>query len=264
MRTCNLLGVVEQNQGRLSEARTWYERSREIAERLGAVAELGQAAQNIGIVCQLEGEAARAQGREAQARRYFEEAKKSLQESLRLKQQLGIKPDEALAWGQLARVLLLLGDLDEAEDHAHQAREIFERLGLKEAHMAYHDLARIARARGDEARAAEWQRKRDAVLEELDRRAAGPGDGLPPQFMEAIQGLAMACAKAAVEGTDLDPSVEAALAQIDKLPAPMPELGAFLRSLVSGEIPTVPSALPAEISKFLTQTLDAVKEAGKG
>ncbi|HND13697.1 MAG TPA: tetratricopeptide repeat protein, partial [Pseudomonadales bacterium] len=28
MRTCNLLGVVEQNAGRLAEARAWYERSR--------------------------------------------------------------------------------------------------------------------------------------------------------------------------------------------------------------------------------------------
>ncbi len=72
MRTCNLLGVVEQKQGRLGEARTWYDRSREIARRLGAVAELSQAAQNIGIVCQHEGEATRHQGNEPAARQRFE------------------------------------------------------------------------------------------------------------------------------------------------------------------------------------------------
>jgi len=267
MRTCNLQGVAEQNQNRLSEARTWYERSREIALRLGAVVELAQAAQNIGIVCQEEGQAARAQGRKPEARRCFEEARQSIQEAVGLMRQLKNEPDEAATLSQLAQVLLLLGDLDEAERHAHQAREIRERLGLKEVFRTYHTLADIARARGDEAQAAEWQRKRDAVLEEQKRRAAGPGDGLPPQFMEAIQGLAMACAKAAVEGTDLDPDVEAALAQIDKPPAPLPELGAFLRRLAAGEFPAVPEALgdlPQEMRDLLTQILDAVKEERQG
>src|SRR5262249_50251003 len=44
MRTYNLLGVVERRMGRLSEARAWYERSREIAQRRGDTEFLGVAA----------------------------------------------------------------------------------------------------------------------------------------------------------------------------------------------------------------------------
>ena len=55
--------------------------------------------------------------------------------------------------------------------------------------------------------------------------------------------------------------VESALAQLDKLPAPMAALAAFLRRLAAGEFPAVPGDLPPEIQKFLTQLLDAIKEA---
>ena len=40
METCNLLGVAEKHAGRLSEARAWYERSREIAQRRSDTAAL--------------------------------------------------------------------------------------------------------------------------------------------------------------------------------------------------------------------------------
>ena len=191
MRTCNLLGVVEQNQGRLSEARTWYEQSREIAQRLGDVQSQAAAAQNIGIVCQKEGVAARKQGREAAALQRFEEAKRSLQEALCLRRQKG-QPDEAASLGQLAQVHLFLGDLDEAERHAQRALDIWEELGLKEVHYAYTLLGNIASARGNATQAADWERKRDAILEELRCRSQGPG-GLPPQVAQGIQALSTAC-----------------------------------------------------------------------
>ena len=95
MRTYNLLGVVEQKAGRLAEARAWYEKSRELAVQLKDQPGLGQAAQNIGIVWQLEGEAARERGDEPAARRHFEAARRSVEESLRIKQALDNKPDEA-------------------------------------------------------------------------------------------------------------------------------------------------------------------------
>ncbi|MBM4032760.1 MAG: hypothetical protein FJ291_13355 [Planctomycetes bacterium] len=76
---------------------------------------------------------------------------------------------------QLAQIHLLLGELDEAEEHAHQSREIRERLGLKEAYIDYNTLAEIARARGDEAQAAGWERKRDEARAELRRRATAGG-----------------------------------------------------------------------------------------
>jgi tetratricopeptide (TPR) repeat protein len=133
MQTYNLLGVVERKAGRLAEARAWYEKSRELASDLKDQPCLGQAAQNIGIVCQLEGQAARGRGDEAAARRHFEEARRSVEESLLVWQTQKNKPDEAPSLSQLARIHLLLGDLAAAERHAHEALQIRESLGLKEA-----------------------------------------------------------------------------------------------------------------------------------
>src|SRR5204863_4419729 len=104
MRTYNLLGVAEQNAGRLAEARAWYEKSRELAVQLKDQPGLGQAAQNIGIVCQQEGEAARERGDEPAARRHYEAARRSVEESLRIKQFQGNKPSEALALSRLAQI----------------------------------------------------------------------------------------------------------------------------------------------------------------
>ena len=112
MQTCNLLGNIEANPGRLSEARAWYERSREIAERRGDTEALGIAAQNIGIVCQKEGEAARQRGDEATAQQRFAEAERFLQESLRMEIDQQDKPGEASPRSQLSQVYLLMGELD--------------------------------------------------------------------------------------------------------------------------------------------------------
>jgi len=121
MQTYNLLGVAEQNAGRLAEARAWYGKSREIAEQLQDQPSLGAAAQNIGIVCQMEGEAARKRGDEPAARQHFEEARHSIEDSLKIEQARNNKPAEADSWSQLARIHLLLGDLAAAERHAHAA-----------------------------------------------------------------------------------------------------------------------------------------------
>jgi tetratricopeptide (TPR) repeat protein len=175
MRTYNLLGVAEQKAGRLAEAREWYARSRELAEQLRDQPGLGDAAQNLGIVWQLEGEAARARGEAAAARRHFEEARGSVEESLRIKQGHGSKPQEALALSQLAMIHLCLGDLDTAELHAHEARQIRESLRLPDAWKDYDTLAAIAEARGDRASATAWTTKRDELQRELERRAKGGG-----------------------------------------------------------------------------------------
>jgi tetratricopeptide (TPR) repeat protein len=266
MQICSALGVVEQESGRLAEARTWHEHSREIAQRLGHTSGLGMAAQNIGIVCRLEGEAASQRGDPKGAINRFREALRSFEVANRIDREQGNQPFQAQSHNQLGQVHLLLGELAEAERHAQQARRIREGLGLKEVHTTYDILARIARARGDAAQAAEWERKRDAVLEELERRAQGPGGGgLPPQFLQAVQQLAIACAQAGfgqAQPQELDPGAESALAQIEKLPAPLPDLAAFLRRLAARELPPVPSTLPPELQQSLKQLLEAIKEAG--
>jgi tetratricopeptide (TPR) repeat protein len=174
MRTCNLLGAVEDSQGRLSEAMAWYGRSREIARRRGDTRALGIASQNIGIVCQKQGEAARQRGDEATAQQRFAEATRCLHESLQMKIDQQNKPGEASSRSQLSQVYLLLGELDMAEAHAHQAREIDEGHDLiRQLPGDYHSLAQIARVRGDKAQAAQWEAKQHEVEAELARRSRG-------------------------------------------------------------------------------------------
>jgi tetratricopeptide (TPR) repeat protein len=174
MDTCNLLGVAEARVGRLSEAMAWHERSREIAKRRGDTNALSNTAQNVGIVWQLEGEAARQRGDEATARQKFREAKRFLKKSLRVRIDRQDKPGEASSRNQLSQVYLLLGELEKAEAHAHQAREIDEGLGLIRGLPGdYFSLAQIARPQGDEAQAAQWEAKRHEVEAKLARRARG-------------------------------------------------------------------------------------------
>jgi len=263
MQTCNLLGVVERNQGRSSEARAWYERSREMADRLGAPEYIGQAAHNIAMLWQEEGETAREKGDAATARQRFDEAAALLRESLRIKEELSNQPAAALAHNALAKIYYLLGNLDKAEEHAHRSREIFEGLGLKEVANSYAGLAAIARARGNEAQAADWQRKCEELRAELQRRAQGEG-GVPPQFLQALRSLAMACARAGVDGSDLDPQAESALVQVEQLAAPLNALGPVLRGLAAGDLQAVPEGLPEPLAETLAEIIDAVKQARDG
>jgi tetratricopeptide (TPR) repeat protein len=261
MRTYNLLGVAERMAGRLAEARAWYEKSRELAVQLKDQVGLGQAAQNNGIVWQREGEAARELGDEPAANRCFEEARSSVEESLGVWQSQNNKPKEAASWGQLAQIYLRLGDLAAADRHAHEAREIHESLGLKEAWMDYNTLSEIAQARGDLAAAAEWAKKRDDLLAELELRAGG-GGGLAPQMLQALQRLALACAQAGFGEDGLGPGEEEVLAQLDELPAPFPELAGFLRQIAAGEVPAVPGGLPDELRQWLEGLVGAIRSAG--
>ena len=263
MQTYNLLGVAEQKADRLTEARAWYEKSRELAVQLKDQPCLGGAAQNIGIVCQQEGEAARERGDEPAARQHFEAARRSVEESLQVWQSQQNKPHEADSWSQLARIHLRFGDLAAAERHAHAAREIHESLGLKEAFRDYNTLSEIAQARSDTRAAAEWAKKRDDLLAELKRRAGG-GGGLPAQMLKALQQLAIACAQAGFGDADLDPGAEEALAKLDGYPAPFPDFVAYLRQLATGQLPPIPTSLPAELRQLLEPLEQAIREAQRG
>lgn len=259
MQTYNLLGVSEMKARRLAASRAWFEKSRELARELHDPQGMSQAAQNIGIICQSEGESARERGDEATARRCLEEARSFVEESLKIDQQLASKPGEANSFAQLARIHLLLGDLETAERYAHGAREIREALGLKETHRVYQTLHKIAIARGDSAAAAEWARKRDDFLAELERRAGG--DNVSGETLRALQQLALACARAGFAGDDLAPGAEEALAQLDALDAPMPAFAAALREYAAGRIPSVPGNLPDQLEEILRDLTQAIGDS---
>ncbi len=263
MRTYSLLGVAERKAGRLVEAQAWLEKSRELAVQLKDQSGLGEAAQNLGNVLQQEGEAARERGDEFAARRYFEEARHSVEESLRVSQALKDKAGESASWSELARIHFRLGNLDVAERHAHEAREIREALGLKETWRTYGILSEIAQARGDLAGAAEWAKKRSDLLAELDRRAGG-GGRVPAKVLQALQSLTLACARAGFGQDELGPGEVETLAQLTGGAAPFPEFAGFLRQLAAGEVPTVPGGLPGELRDWLEGLVAEIRKAKDG
>ena len=263
MRTYNLLGVAERKAGRLAEARAWYEKSRERAVQLRDQPGLGQTAQNIGIAWQLEGDAARGQGDEATARHHFEEARRSVGEALRVWQTLQHKPYQADSLSQLAKIHLRLGDLATAEQQAHEARQIYESLGLTSAWTEYNTLSEIARARSDSAAAGEWERKRDAMREEIRRRAGGVG-GVSAQTLKALQALAVHCAQSGFGDGNLGPAEEEGLAQLEQFPAPFPGFAAFLRQVAAGRLPPIPGDLPRELEQMLKAIVQAIRQAQRG
>jgi tetratricopeptide (TPR) repeat protein len=260
MLTYNLLGVTEAKAGRLAEARAWFEGSRELALELQDQNCLGQAAQNIGIACRDEGDAARERGEEVTARQHFEEALRFGNESLQIKQRYSSKPDEASAWSLLAQIHLRLGDLASAEHHAHEARKVRESLDLKEVYKDYDNLSEIARARGNLDAAAEWAKKRDNLLHELERRGGG-GIGLTVQIFKALQALTRACAKAGFEDGGFGPDGEEELARLAELPVPFSDYGAFLRQLAQGQLPPIPNGLPDELREWVEGLVQEIRKA---
>jgi hypothetical protein len=117
-----------------------------------------------------------------------------------------------------------------------------------------------AQARGDTRTAAEWAKKRDDLLAELQRRAGGSG-GLPAKLLEALEQLSIACARAGFGDADRDPGAEEALATLDQSPAPLPDFVAYLRQLAAGQLPPLPASLPAELRQILEPLAHAIREA---
>ncbi len=276
MRTCNMLGLVEHRQGRLAEARAWYERSRELADKRQDQVSLGAAAQNIGIVCQEQGERLREQGDERSARQKFAEAERFLQESLKIKIMNQNQPRQAASENQLAQLYLQMGQLDRAEEHAGRAREIGERLGdLRGLSTDYQTLKLIAQARHDDQAAAQWAAKEQAVDQELARRARG-GEGsehalagLPQQLLQALGQLAVTCVQAAANHSPLPSDAARLLEQLDSPDAgPLQSLAAYLRRLaampphqLAQQLAQPPADLPDPFPPIFAQLQTAVQQA---
>lgn len=268
MQTCNMLGVVEQRVGRLAEARAWYERSRDMAKRRNDRASLAVAAQNIGTACQAEGEAAREKKDEASAHRHFLDAERFLRESLDIEIERKHKPGEAQSCIQLAQLYVLTGELDKAETFAKRGVYIDEDLGLtRELPSDYNTLAKIARARGDAAQAAEWEAKHYKVVKELERRAGGGEGGAraPEQLVQAVAALSIACLQAGLGSSPLPAKAADALATLENPEHPLRPIVPLLRDFAAGKVPAtadaVPAELPQELRHVLGQLIHAVHEA---
>jgi hypothetical protein len=80
-------------------------------------------------------------------------------------------------------------------------------------------------------------------------------------MIRSLHGLTIACARAGCGDGKFGHAEEAALAQLDELPAPFPDFVAFLRQIATGQPPSIPNGLPPE----LRQLLEAAEQAvGKG
>jgi len=263
MRTCDLLAQAEQQRGNLDAAEAWCARSRELAEQLKDQHQLAVNAQNVGILYKNRAEQASDPDTRASLLR---QAVASVEESLASWLELGNQVNAASSYGQLGVLHRMLGELDQAEKHSQQALQICESLNLPEVYRAYSQLADIARDRGDEEAAAQWEAKRDAKLEEVQRLrrgedASGQAANLPNQLLQAILALAQAAYSARASKTPLPPDAAEALAQLAEAPPPLGAVSSFLQAIAAGQsVPSVPVGLPPEVAGILEKLVEAVEE----
>ena len=259
MRTADLLGSAERQRGQLDAAEAWYARARDLAMRLEDRRQLAGTAQNVGILYQSRAEQTDDPAqRETWLRRAIGSVKESLAFTLENENQVGV----ASSYFQLGVLHRMVGELDEAERNLREGLAIDEALNLPDVYKDYSNLAEIARARGDEAAAAEWQAKRDAKLAELKRLRRGDGQGakVDEELGKFVLALAQAAYQARASGA-LAPEVAEALAQMAGAPEPFPALGAFLQKIADREpLPPVPAGLPAELGKIVEALAEAIRQ----
>lgn len=273
MRTSDCLGSTEQARGNLEAAAAWYDRSRELALRLGDRRQLAAGAHNLGILHQNRAE--RTSDPTAR-KRELALAAASVEEGLAIRSTLADQVDIAASYFQLGVLCRLQGALDRAETNARRALFIDESLHHPDVWKDYDSLAKIARARGDEAAAAEWAVKRDTELERRRSGARRRPNGEQPrdqprdrsreqahdlprdQVTQVILALAQAAFHARTSRGRLAPEAVAALAEFRDAAAPFDAVGSFLEDVAGGR-PL--RALPQGVSPRLASILDSLAQA---
>ena len=170
MRTCNQLATAERALGHLDAAEAWYARSRELAKQLNDKPQLAVVAQNTGILYQTQAEN---EGDPVKQAVLLSRAVDSVEESLDIKLDMENQLAAAASYGQLGILQRMLGNLGLAEENARMSLGIYESLDLPNVSLNYRDLAEIARQRGDQEAAAQWQAKYEAKEAELERLRRG-------------------------------------------------------------------------------------------
>ncbi len=259
MRTCDLLGTAERLLDHLDAAEAWYSRSRELAEKRNDRYHLAVIAQNVGILHQTRAK----QAGEAEARGvHLRRAVASIEESLAIKLELEDQVGAAASFQGLGVLHRMLGDFDRAEENLRRGLGVYESLDMPEVYMFYAALAQVAHDRGDAKAAAEWQAKHDAKLAELERLRRGDGPaGVPAQLVQAVLALARAVHETRVRGVALPVEAAEALAQLSGLPAPLGDVGDFLRGVADGETPPLPPDLPSELGEVLEGLVEALRSS---
>ncbi len=263
MQTCDLLGSSEMVKGHFDAAEAWCARSRELAEALGAQDMAAVVAQNVGILYQMRAE--RAEDPEARSF-HLHHAIASTEESLAVWLERENQVAAASSYFQLGVLHRLLGDPERAEELSRRSLRIRESLNLPDVYKDYASLADVARDRGDAEAAAEWQAKHDAKVAELERLRRGDGDAtadVEAQLAPVVLALAQAAFEARARDGPLPPEAAEGLAQLDALPAPLNDAGAFLNAVAAGgTVPAVPAGLPAAVAEILGKLKEAVEESG--
>jgi hypothetical protein len=261
MRAINLIGVSEQERGQWDAAEAWYQRSRDLAEKLNDRPQLAAVCQNVGVLYRK-----RAEHTEDTAQRgtLLAKALGSVKNSLNITLDMNNEVDAAACYVQLAILHRMLEDLDEAQANALKALEIRERLGHPDVYIVHNNLAEIARATGDARAAAKWQAKYDAKIEELKRlRRGGRPEGQAAEsqkLVEFILALAQAAYSARTAQAPLPPEAAEALAQLSDAPAPLSAVAPFLQAVADGkDLPPIPPALPPIIAQILQKLTDELK-----
>lgn len=264
MRTCDLLATAEQQRGQLQAAEAWYHRARELAQQLGNQAQLAVTAQNLGILYQ-----ARAKQATDPAEReaLLRQAVASVQSSLAIKLEGQDQVGAALSFMELGQTWRLLGDFTQAEDNLKLALQIHESLQLPDVYKTYWNLMELARDRGDQQAAAQWQAKYEAKWAEVQRLRRGEGEQgasgkgqVPEEFLKGIIGLAQAVYAARMGQSPLSAEVNEVLEQLAEMPAPFNSLSGFLQAIGSDKpVPAIPPGLPPQIQQVLAALVEAIK-----
>jgi hypothetical protein len=156
------------------------------------------------------------------------------------------------------------GDLDAAEQNILQALAIHESLDHPDLFKDYGNLAKIARARGDEKSAAAWQVKAETKYAEIKRRERGEGTSAPrvdEKLIKFLTELAQVSYAVRAQKTAVPPDLAEALAQLHDAQSPFNEIGAFLQAAASGgALLPVPSGLPKQIELLLESLKEAIEE----
>jgi tetratricopeptide (TPR) repeat protein len=262
MRTCDLLATAERKRGELDAAEAWYQRARQLAGQLHNRNQLAVTAQNLGILYQDRAEALATDDPSRHA--WLDKAVGAVGESLAIELENENRIGAADSYFQLGKLHQLLGDLDAAQRYLLKSVEINESLDLPEVYKDYANLAQIARARGDEKSAAEWQAKAEAKYAEIKRRERGEGPSAPrvdQQLVKFLTGLAQVSYAVRAQKAALPPDLAEALAQLHDAPPPFNAIGAFLQAAASGQdLLPVPAGLPREIELVLEGLKEAIED----